>query len=86
MSKSLPLVQRLFNADIKEAIRVSPAQIVFGNINQLDKSILLPEREDSSSETNLPISISSWIKELVESQKAILSAAIDTQFLKNQQI
>ena len=84
-SKSLPLVQRLFNADIKEAIGVSPAQIVFGNINQLDKSILLPEREDPSNESNSPISISSWIKELVESQKAIISAAIDTQFLKNQQ-
>jgi len=80
MSKSLPLVQRLFNADIKEAIGVSPAQIVFGNINQLDKSILLPEREDPSSEINSPISISSWIKELVESQKSVISAAIDTQF------
>ena len=37
----LPLVQRILNAEVKEALGVSPAQILFGNALQLDRRILL---------------------------------------------
>jgi len=38
----LSLVQRIMNAEQKDGLGVSPAQLLFGNALQLDKGILLP--------------------------------------------
>ena len=45
----LPFVQRILNSSINERMKVSPAQLLFGNALDLDCGILLP-----SDEHNLP--------------------------------
>jgi len=41
LSTYLSIVQRIFNADVKQYLGVSPAQIGFGNSIQLDRGLLL---------------------------------------------
>jgi len=37
-----PLVERIINSEVHETIRVSPAQLVFGNMIDLDRGLCLP--------------------------------------------
>jgi hypothetical protein len=78
-SLSLPLVQRIFNAEIKESIGVSPAQIIFGNAVNLDRGIILPHSNSINQETSL----SNWISNMLQIQYDIISAAKETQWLIN---
>ena len=45
----LPFVQRILNSSVNERMKVSPAQLLFGNALDLDRGIFLP-----SDEHNLP--------------------------------
>lgn len=71
----LPLVQRIFNADEKDALGVSPAQLLFGNAIQLDKGILLPYTEDEPKEQRL----SEWSAQMISRQSKALIIAKETQ-------
>lgn len=79
-SLSLPLVQRIFNAEIKESLGVSPAQIIFGNAINLDRGIILPHSNSITRETAL----SNWISNMLQIQHDIISAAKETQWIINQ--
>jgi hypothetical protein len=65
-SKYLPLVQRIINASKNASTGLAPAEIVFPNGIQLDKSILT---ENSS------VHLSSYIQDLQQSQGRILALA-----------
>ena len=68
-STYIPLVQRILNCDIKEALGVSPAQILFGNSIHLDRGILLPNINNQSD------TLSDWMKNMLENQSKIISIA-----------
>jgi len=78
-SRSLPLVQRIFNADAKESLGVSPAQIIFGNSVNLDRGLFLPH----ITKVNSDITLSQWTSEMLQAQHDIIKAAIELQVLKN---
>jgi transposase InsO family protein len=71
-STYLPLVQRILNADVKEALGVSPAQILFGNSIQLDRGILLPNMPNQST------TLSDWMTKMLQAQSEILYTARKT--------
>ena len=75
----LPLVQRIFNADIKEALGVSPAQILFGNSINLDRGILIPQRTDAKNQTSL----SEWMAKMLIAQTEILNRAVTNQSIRD---
>ena len=79
-SQSLPLVQRIFNADTKEALGVSPAQIIFGNAINLDRGIFLPHDNLSNKE----ITLTNWTASMLKAQRDIIAAAQEIQFLRNE--
>ena len=75
----LPLVQRIFNADEKDSLGVSPAQLLFGNAIQLDKGILLPHvilEEDGKR-------LSEFTSQMIARQHKALVIAKETQQKKN---
>ena len=71
-STYLPLVQRILNADVKEALGVSPSQILFGNSIQLDRGILLPNMPNQS------FTLSDWMNKMLQAQSEILHIARKT--------
>ena len=75
-SKYLPLVQRLINTSKNSATGLTPAEIVFPNGVQLDRSILT---ENSS------IYVSSYIQDLQKSQAIIIALAEASLRAKDQQ-
>eukprot|EP01039_Chlorochromonas_danica_P015483 gene15483-18195_t len=72
-STYLPLVQRILNADTKESIGVSPAQLLFGNSVQLDRGIFLPNNPNSSE------NISDWMQKMLNAQSERIHVARVTQ-------
>jgi len=72
-STYLPLVQRILNADTKESIGVSPAQLLFGNSVQLDRGIFLPNNPNSSE------NISDWMQKMLKAQSELIHVARVTQ-------
>ena len=71
-STYLPLVQRILNSHVKEALGVSPAQILFGNSIQLDRGILLPNLPNQTT------TLSEWMSKMLQAQNEILQIAINT--------
>jgi hypothetical protein len=83
-SKVIPLVQRIVNAEWVESTGVTPAQIIFGNSIDLDRSLFLKNKPDIENETNLPDSIttkslSTWISDMLKYQKDIIEIAQNSQ-------
>ena len=63
-------MQRILDAKVKEALGVSPAQILFGNALQLDRRILLdivPKDTDGN-----PLKVSDYVANLILKQKEII--------------
>ena len=52
----LPFVQRILNSSINERMKVSPAQLLFGNALDLDRGILLPADEHNLPKESLTFS------------------------------
>ena len=71
-STYLPLVQRILNSHVKEALGVSPAQILFGNSIQLDRGILLPNLPNQSA------TLSDWMRNMLQAQSNIINVARQT--------
>ena len=68
-STYLPLVQRILNADVKEALGVSPAQILFGNSIQLDRGVFLPHVPNTTE------TLSEWMSKMLKAQAEIIHTA-----------
>jgi hypothetical protein len=58
----LPFVQRILNSSINERMKVSPAQLLFGNAVDLDRGIFLPPDEHNLQQDNLTYSTSKMLK------------------------
>ena len=58
----LPFVQRILNSSINERMKVSPAQLLFGNALDLDRGIFLPPDEQNLPQGNLTYSTSKMLK------------------------
>jgi hypothetical protein len=78
----LPLVRRILNADVKEALGVSPAQILFGNALQLDRRVLL-DIVPKDTEGN-PIKVSDYVANLITKQKEIILQAQASQVARDE--
>jgi hypothetical protein len=68
-SDVLPLVQRIMNAHVHEAIGVSPAQILFGNAITLDPLL------EQSTDSIVPLMRTEYADQIVKAQRAILKIA-----------
>ena len=68
-STYIPLVQRIFNADVKEALGVSPAQIIFGNSIHLDRGIFLDQVPNQTA------TLSEWMEKMLKAQRDIIAMA-----------
>jgi hypothetical protein len=77
----LPLVQRILNADVKDALGVSPAQILFGNAVQLDRRILLDIVPRDTNGNNMRLS--DYVSKLINKQKEIIRQAQASQVAKD---
>ena len=58
----LPFVQRILNSSVNERMKVSPAQLLFGNAVDLDRGIFLPPDEHNLPSDNLTHSTSKMLK------------------------
>ena len=77
-STYFPLVQRIFNADVKQYLGVSPAQIVFGNSLQLDRGLLFQNNPNPSQ------TMSEWTQIMLDAQARII--AISRKTLQNHDV
>jgi hypothetical protein len=80
-SDVLPLVQRIMMAEPNEVIGVSPAELLFGNMVQLDRGIFLPQL---SEEDNREVALSDWADRMLSAQRILLEIATDRQRLKDE--
>ena len=78
-SRSLPLAERILNAEKREILGASPSQIIFGNALNLDRSLLVPTASRESAEVNL----SSWMDDMLECQRKLIESAHRLQIMKN---
>jgi hypothetical protein len=67
----LPLVQRIMMAEPNDVISVSPVQLLFGNSNQLDRGIFLPNLPKEGVEAE--IALSDWADKMFEAQRVLLT-------------
>ena len=74
--QDLPLVQRILNAQVKERIGFSPAQLVFGDAINLDRGVILPHkvyRDEGTTEMSV------YAKNLIKRQALLIQVAKETQ-------
>jgi hypothetical protein len=64
---TVPLVTRIMNSSIHEAIGTTPAHLVFGNINQLDRGLLLPYDKEETKR----VVYSSWVQEMFKKRLSL---------------
>ena len=70
-SELLPLVQRILNSQVHGVLKVSPAQILFGNALHLDRGLLFPPLEAP----NQPVTLSDHVRDLVHDQLELIKIA-----------
>jgi len=75
----LPLIQRILNAEVRESLGVSPAQIVFGNAIVLDRGIILPHATPADKD----IRLSEWTAHMLQAQAQLIQIARETQLIKD---
>lgn len=75
---SLPLVQRIMNASVHDAIGVSPAQLLFGNSITLDRGVIIPSTSDGKE-----VNLSDWAKQMLDKQEELLKVAQQKQSDQN---
>jgi hypothetical protein len=74
-SISLPLVQRIMNASVHSALKLSPAQLLFGNAITLDRGIFLDQKK--SSDEKIPLSV--WAENMLKKQAQLIEIAQSSQ-------
>ena len=75
-------MQRILNADVKDALGVSPAQILFGNAINLDRRILLDTV--STNTRNPQVKTSEYISKLLTKQEDIIRQAQASQMSRDE--
>jgi transposase InsO family protein len=69
-----PLVERIINSEIHSVIKVSPAQIVFGNAIDLDRGIFLPHFVNDKQ-----MKFSEYTARLLQAQADVIKVAYESQ-------
>ena len=70
-----PLVQRIINSEVHGTIKVSPAQIVFGNMIDLDRGIFLPHKVSNHKK----MKYSQYMSTMLQAQEDIIRIAYENQ-------
>ena len=70
-----PLVERIINSEVHETIKVSPAQLVFGNMVDLDRGIFLPHEVQNRKQSKY----SEYTSKLLNAQEDIIKVAYESQ-------
>ena len=70
-AESLPFVQRILNSNYSDRLKVSSAQLLFGNVINLDRGIFLPVEERQKSSKPL----SKHMSKMLAIQNSLLKAA-----------
>jgi hypothetical protein len=73
-SEVLPFVQRIFNSSIIKSIGVAPAQIVFGNLIDLNRNII----PDKTLTTPMTDNMSEYMADLISKQQSVITIAQET--------
>jgi len=68
-STYLPIVHRIFNADVKQYLGVSAAQMGFGNSMQLDWGLLFQHNPNKFQK------ISEWMPKMLDAHAEIIATA-----------
>jgi transposase InsO family protein len=84
-SDSLPLVQRIMNAQRLLPTVTSPAQIIFGNSVNLDSGVLLTTSDEERKQKSKTQRLSEWTSKMLKLQRDIISAAQQTQQHHNEE-
>ena len=71
--KSSPFVQRILNSNHSDSLKISASQMLFGNMLNLDKGILIPQSERSSASKPL----SQYMSDLLAIQDNLLKALVE---------
>ena len=61
------------NASVHSALKMSPAQIIFGNAITLDKGVIMPHRQQKEGEPQIPMT--EWAENMRRKQALILQLA-----------
>jgi hypothetical protein len=71
-----PIVERIINSQVHSVTKVSPAQIIYGNAIDLDRSILLPttSRHEKQGEK-----LSQWTAGMLQTQEDVIRVAREHQ-------
>jgi hypothetical protein len=80
-SDVLPLVQRIMMAEPNEVTGISPAQLLFGNMINLDRGIFLPYLDTSTE--NREVALSDWADSMLHAQNVLLEIATQRQQQKD---
>jgi hypothetical protein len=70
-----PLVQSIINSEVHGTIKVSPAQIVFGNMIDLDRGIFLPHKVSNHKQMRY----SQYMSTMLQAQEDIIRVAYENQ-------
>ena len=73
----LPVVQRIFNTEVKQATGVSPAALFFGNALQLDRQIFVDRARSDDGNSSRPLS--KWADNMLARQAQLITIAQDHQ-------
>ena len=81
-SDCLPLIQRIMMNEPIEHLGVSPAQLVFGNMINLDRGIMLQRTPEDDPKRK--IALSEWTDRMLRNQAVLLELAQKNQLIKDQ--
>jgi hypothetical protein len=80
-SDNLPIVQRILNSSTHSSIGYSPAQIVFGDMIDINRGVLFPH---THIKNNNITHYSSWLDDRLNAQKSIIAKAKKLQIEFNE--
>ena len=67
-SDVLPLVQHIMMVEANQVTGVSPAELLFGNMIQLERGIFLPQLVESE---HVEVALSDWADQMFSTQKIL---------------
>jgi hypothetical protein len=77
----LPMVQRIVNSTVHEAIGVAPAQLLFGSMVNLDRGVFI----NLNTQQRVGLKLNRWVDEMVYMQAKLIQKADELQFARNNQ-
>ena len=70
-----PLVERIINSEVHGVVKVSPAQIVFGNMIDLDRGVFMPHKVNDHKQ----MKYSEYTSNLLQAQADVIKLAYESQ-------